>query len=309
MTRYFTGDQSSTAHRPAPADGLDRQLDTANAASLAESPTTANLVVVGGPNDGVVLSIPNDGLTLGRLHDNDVVIDDPWVSRRHAEIISTHDGYRLRDLASSNGTFLTDRLIDASDYGLHDGDHIRLGRSDVQLVFLVFRFSISAMMKIAPISRFNVAPTRKMAGAPGAKGIEAVVAPKPAWRARQAVKRAYLALSGWDTIGPDMGAARKEGESAEELVQGEVRLNVKAGDDVRLLFQFLHELREEPEFSVLRLSGGPKQDIAVWLGLAEQIALKPLLSRIKFVSEVTRGADPPTGGRAAEKVFNIRLAI
>ncbi|MCH8884300.1 MAG: FHA domain-containing protein, partial [SAR324 cluster bacterium] len=43
-----------------------------------------------------MFAIPDDGLTLGRLSDNDVVIDDPWVSRRHAEIISTHEGYFLR---------------------------------------------------------------------------------------------------------------------------------------------------------------------------------------------------------------------
>ena len=251
--------------------------------------------------------IANNGLTLGRLPENDVVIEDPCVSRRHAKIISTHDSYVLRDLASSNGTFLTDRLIGDADYGLQDGDHIRLGQSDVQLVFLVFKFSISAM-EIAPLSRFNVASTRKMA--PGAGGEVGPDGSRARRRARQAVKRAYLArASGSDTVGPEMSAARDGGVPGDELVDGEVRLNVKAGDDVGLLFQFLHEFREEPAVSVLRLSGGPKQDVVVWLGLAEQIALTPLLSHMQFVSEVTRKASQPTGGRSAENVFNICLAI
>jgi predicted component of type VI protein secretion system len=217
------------------------------------------------------------------------VIDDPWVSRRHAEIISTHDSYLLRDLASSNGTFLTDRLIDTSDYGLQDGDHVRLGQSDVQLVF-----------------RFSGAATRKMAPRNGGEGGHSPASR----RARQAVKPDYQApASASDTSGPDGVTVREERESAEELVEGEVRLKVEAGGDVRLLYQFVHELRQKPEFSVLRMSGGPTQDMAVWLDLGERLALRPLLSRMKFVSEVSRGADPPTGGRAAENVFSICLAI
>jgi hypothetical protein len=230
MTRHFTGNQSFTGYRPGPADGLDRQLDSANTAILAEATATANLVVVGGPNDGVVFPIPNDGLTLGRLSDNDVVIDDSWVSRRHAEIISSHDSYVLRDLGSSNGTFLTDRLIDASDYGLRDGDHIRLGQSEVQLVFLVFRFNLANTLNIAPLRGFSGAATRKMAPGAGGEADRNPEGSRAARRARQSVKRAYLAtVGGWDTTWPDMGAARKERASGGELEDGEVRLDVRAG--------------------------------------------------------------------------------
>ena len=282
MTRHFAGSQSFTGHLPSPADGLDQQLNGPDAADLADLSVAANLVMVGGPSDGVLFPIPRDGLTLGRLPDNDVVIDDPWVSRRHAEIISTHDSYVLRDLASSNGTYLTDRLIDASDYGLQDGDHIRLGQSDVQLVF-----------------RFSGAATLKMAPRTGDEGGEGPDRSNASPRARKAVKRAYPAqASASDTTGPD-----------GDLVVGEVRLNVEAGGDVRLMYQFVHELRQEPEIDVLRMSGGPKQDMAVWLGLAERIALSPLLSRMKFVAGVSQEADASTQGRAAEIVFNISLAI
>ena len=147
MTRHFTGDQSFTGHLPAAADGPNLPSGKASGPSLSASSPTADLVVVGGPDNGALFPIPRDGLTIGRLPDNDIVIDDPWVSRRHAEIISSHDSFVLRDLASSNGTFLTDRRIGSSDYGLQDGDHIRLGQSDVQLVF---RFSGAATRKLAP---------------------------------------------------------------------------------------------------------------------------------------------------------------
>ena len=283
MTRHFTGDQSFTGRRPEPTFGLDEQLSGAGGLSGA-----ANLVVLGGPNDGVMFPIPRDGLTLGRLPDNDVVIDDPWVSRRHAEIIATHDSYALRDLASSNGTFLTDRLIDTSDRGLQDGDHIRLGQSDVQLVF---RFSGEATLKMAPL-----------AGAAG----EVAGHSSASRRAAKAGKRDDPApAKASDSAAPDGVTVRED----KELVQGDVRLNIEAGGDVRLIYQFVHELRQKPEFRVLRMSGGPKQKVAVWLGLADGALLKPLLSEMTFVSKVRRSAGPKTGSRAAEKVFDVSLAI
>src|SRR5258705_315327 len=46
------------------------------------------------------------GLSLGREPDNDVVPDDPNVSRFHAEVIESDGGLELRDLGSRNGTRL-----------------------------------------------------------------------------------------------------------------------------------------------------------------------------------------------------------
>jgi pSer/pThr/pTyr-binding forkhead associated (FHA) protein len=284
MTPHFTGDQSHTGHRPAPADALDDQLSGASAANLVDFSGTANLVVVGGPNNGVLFPISGEGLTLGRLPDNDVVIDDPWVSRRHAEIISTHDSYVLRDLSSSNGTFLTDRLIDTSDCGLQDGDHIRLGQSDVQLVF-----------------RFSGAATLRMASHTGGDELvqgsgEATVSPPAPANASE-------------ITGPDSLTVREDRESHEKSAHGEVRLNIEARGDLRLIYQFVHELRLKPELSVLRISGGPEQKVAVWLGLANGATIEPLLSGMQFVSDVSRDENPQTGGQSAETVFNISLVI
>ena len=80
-------------------------------------------------------------------------------------------------------------------------------------------------------------------------------------------------------------------------MQGEVRLNIEAGGNVRLIYQFVHELRQKPEFRVLRMSGGPKQKEAVWLGVADGTPLKSLLSDVTFVSKVNQRANPRTGGR------------
>ena len=50
-------------------------------------------------------------ITIGRLPDNDVVLDDLLVSRRHAVLDRTPDGWRLVDLGSGNGTFVNGRRV------------------------------------------------------------------------------------------------------------------------------------------------------------------------------------------------------
>ena len=68
---------------------------------------------------------------LGRVDDADVVLDDPGVSRRHAEIRVTTEGSRLRatlhDLGSTNGTFVDGERARAVQ--LVDGAAITLGRT------------------------------------------------------------------------------------------------------------------------------------------------------------------------------------
>lgn len=72
---------------------------------------------------------------VGRGADVDIVIDDPGVSRRHAEIRVTTDGPRLvahlRDLGSTNGTFVDGNRVTGAV--LHDGNGITMGRT--RLVF------------------------------------------------------------------------------------------------------------------------------------------------------------------------------
>lgn len=70
-------------------------------------------------------------LSIGRLPQNDIVIDNLSVSRRHTVITKTQDGYTLRDCESKNGTFLNGRPVDEGR--LSDGDVITIGK--YQIVF------------------------------------------------------------------------------------------------------------------------------------------------------------------------------
>jgi len=63
--------------------------------------------------------------TLGRWADNDVVVDDRWVSRYHARICREREGYVVEDLGSKNGTFVNGQRI-ARPTPLTDGDVVQV---------------------------------------------------------------------------------------------------------------------------------------------------------------------------------------
>ncbi|MFW6096895.1 MAG: FHA domain-containing protein [Chloroflexota bacterium] len=65
-------------------------------------------------------------LTLGRDDSNDIVVDNPIVSRYHAQIERVGQRYRVRDLRSSNGTFVNDERIEGEVW-LQPDDTVRIG--------------------------------------------------------------------------------------------------------------------------------------------------------------------------------------
>jgi hypothetical protein len=72
--------------------------------------------------------------TIGRAQDNDVVIEDSYVSRRHCAIlVHASNVCELHDIASKNGTYLNGKRL-AGPTRLNSGDEIRM--CDHQLVFL-----------------------------------------------------------------------------------------------------------------------------------------------------------------------------
>jgi hypothetical protein len=72
--------------------------------------------------------------TIGRCPDNDVVIPDAYVSRRHCAILVHSDHHvELHDVASKNGTFLNGRKL-TGPTRLQSGDEIQM--CDRRLVFL-----------------------------------------------------------------------------------------------------------------------------------------------------------------------------
>ncbi len=87
----------------------------------------ACLVVIYGLDLGKKYHIDRPSLILGRSSKADIQIDQESVSRNHCKIISTGSSIMLRDLGSTNGTYVNDELVD--EYVLRDGDFIKVGRS------------------------------------------------------------------------------------------------------------------------------------------------------------------------------------
>ncbi|MDF2263911.1 FHA domain-containing protein [Streptomyces coacervatus] len=85
--------------------------------------------------DDPALLVPLTGpvTTLGRGSDNDVVLSDDSVSRRHARIVRTGAGFRIEDLDSFNGTAVGGVDLHGGAAHLADGTELSIG--DVRLVF------------------------------------------------------------------------------------------------------------------------------------------------------------------------------
>jgi len=89
----------------------------------------ARFVVNKGRDEGKEMELQAPLVTIGTLPDNGLVLTDPTVSRRHASVEETSTGYVLRDIDSTNGTFL-DGVRVREGY-LQAGSLIRLGQTEM----------------------------------------------------------------------------------------------------------------------------------------------------------------------------------
>jgi hypothetical protein len=88
--------------------------------------TKFRLLTVEGVPPGAVYAVEGT-LRIGRSDDSDIVLNDPSVSRTHAAVEISGGRAVLRDLDSTNGTFLNGRRIRAET--LRDGDEVKLGNT------------------------------------------------------------------------------------------------------------------------------------------------------------------------------------
>lgn len=90
---------------------LDSSTENDYAPNLSKvAPVTPSdsyaLVVEIGPNPRRIYTLKIDNVTIGRDLSNDIVVQDPEVSRWHLQLFRNPDGYSVKDMGSTNGTVL-----------------------------------------------------------------------------------------------------------------------------------------------------------------------------------------------------------
>ena len=135
------GDQSATQSVTYPEQGSGWTLWIVAAAMLGavataflyrRRPTSAGrLIFLEGPRKGESVMLGKPQLSIGALPDNDIVVPSPAVSRYHAQIHCRGRNVEIKDVGSSNGTYVNGAHVRTCP--LEPGDRVRIG--DVDLVY------------------------------------------------------------------------------------------------------------------------------------------------------------------------------
>lgn len=110
----------------------DARRATESGTFIAAVPSTSagRLIITTGPQEGEVIQLVTDEVTVGRAtttYSWEVGLQDPSVSRPHARLVRVDDRWVVRDLGSSNGTFVNNTPINEKGRVLSDGDVIAFG--------------------------------------------------------------------------------------------------------------------------------------------------------------------------------------
>jgi hypothetical protein len=92
----------------------------------------STLVVTHGALSGTTVRLSEQAVTLGRSQESTIVLDDDYVSSRHARVFPREDQWFVEDLGSTNGTYL-DRTKVSGAMPVKIGMPIRVGKTVVEL--------------------------------------------------------------------------------------------------------------------------------------------------------------------------------
>lgn len=215
------------------------------------------LSLLSGSHKGRVIKVEGEGV-IGRDPAVEYSIDDPTVSRRHAELVRNAEGWRLRDLGSANGTEINGvRLI--GDKALREGDVIGVGR-----VTMVYTTQLAGTVRgVGPAGVDQTLPPASPRE-PGADLVDAMMAGLRAEH-RDAEAQAAAALAAMIKVIP--GALRA---SVVDWRAGKLLARAPEGAEVSrsTLFRALTALKTEPR-GVSTWTIEECRTLASSLGLAE----------------------------------------
>jgi len=137
---------SFDTERPTLVDGVERFSLPSPSMTMTEK-NRALLTVLSGPERGQVFKLASRETTMGRSSDADITIVDQSLSRIHARIKPSGDGFLIIDGGSTNGTFINDERISAPTRIL-PGDRFRLGKRTIVSVTLHDELEESAALSV-----------------------------------------------------------------------------------------------------------------------------------------------------------------
>ena len=110
-----------------------RGAETAGKSRGRSSKSPKRLVVTQGSLAGTSVPLGDQPISIGRAPDSTIVLDDDYVSHRHARIAPDAQGrWLVDDLGSTNGTYL-DRQRITGPTPVANGIPIRIGKTVVEL--------------------------------------------------------------------------------------------------------------------------------------------------------------------------------
>jgi transcriptional regulator with PAS, ATPase and Fis domain len=116
---------------------MDEHRTQAQARPTIVSYVKTRITVTDGPDRGLTFETANHPVRIGTAADNDIVLNDPTVSRRHCAIVPTAEGFRVSDEGSTNGVLLGRvRIFQAVVTG---SSELRIGESTLTVVPLLER--------------------------------------------------------------------------------------------------------------------------------------------------------------------------
>ena len=133
-------------------DFKDATMPPTSNEEVTASKNTAYLIV-----NSEVFPLRNGLTNIGRKLDNNIVIQDPRVSRNHAQIRIMDDQFILLDLNSTGGTKVNGSKISKSV--LYSGDSISLAGVELKFVQDTPRMISKSMDRTGPLKKIKVEET------------------------------------------------------------------------------------------------------------------------------------------------------
>jgi FHA domain-containing protein len=116
--------EPSLVEGPATSGAQPVQAPPAPARSASGDP---RLILIQNGRPAKAFPLAKERIIIGRLGESDIVLSDPGVSRRHAEVRTQGGGFVIADLGSTNGTMVNESTV--GERVLEEGDRITIGKT------------------------------------------------------------------------------------------------------------------------------------------------------------------------------------